>query len=519
MERKVSVIIPVYNASESLVRCVESIVLGEFEDVEVILVEDCSKDNSWDICQLLSERYQNVKCYQNPKNKGVSYTRNQGLYHADSDFVMFVDSDDWVSSKYIEKMVEAAENNEESLNICGFYYLDNVVGYRRKYLWNDGEEEICTVDSDYFFSLVENSLLQSLCNKIFRMDIILSNKICLDESQNMGEDFQFVLDYMHASQTKKCRIINQPLYYYVRENNVSLMSRFGLIEHDNEFNRLDKLRDICGVNKTTIDKRYEKAVEDLKYNYIYHICRSSKISVTEKLAFIEKYMKDGKAKKHYYNQKELIYKEKIMSYITKCKDLPIRVKGKLQRIRRDNIAKKAQMQLKIKDISIISQNCIGGVFYHDMHMQFLSPTIDLFFKEPDFVKFVRNLEYYMSVDLKMCWGEEYPIGILEDIKIYFMHYKTCLEAKESWERRRQRINWNKIFILATDQEGFDENVWRQWSQIKYPKVLFTVVERKSFDIVSFPQYKESGCVPNLIPDREFYKDGILIKSINNYKTY
>ena len=116
----------------------------------------------------------------------------------------------------------------------------------------------------------------------------------------------------------------------------------------------------------------------------------------------------------------------------------------------------------------------------------------------------------------MYWQEEYPVGLLEDVKVYFMHYSTCREAKDAWDRRKKRINWKKIVVLATDTEEFDEDVWRLWSQITYPKVLFTVSERKSSEVVNYPEYKELGSVPNLIPDREFYKNGVLIETVNTY---
>ena len=113
----------------------------------------------------------------------------------------------------------------------------------------------------------------------------------------------------------------------------------------------------------------------------------------------------------------------------------------------------------------------------------------------------------MECDLEMRWEEEYPVGRLDDIEIYFMHYETCKEAKELWNRRRQRINWGNIIVLSTDREKFDETVFHQWKQIPYPKVLFTAQRQFSEDAdsVFFPQYSEQGCVPDLIPQREFYK--------------
>ena len=94
MACKASVIVPVYNAEKTLRRCVESIVLGQERNIEVILVEDCSKDHSWELCLELAQEFPNVTAVQNERNSGVSFTRNRGLELAQGDYILFVDSDD-----------------------------------------------------------------------------------------------------------------------------------------------------------------------------------------------------------------------------------------------------------------------------------------------------------------------------------------------------------------------------------------------------------------------------------------
>ena len=164
--------------------------------------------------------------------------------------------------------------------------------------------------------------------------------------------------------------------------------------------------------------------------------------------------------------------------------------------------------------SIISQNCIGGVLYHDMGMQFLSPTVNTFIKEPDFVKFVLNLRHYLSYDLQMRWGEEYPIGRLDDIEIHFMHYGTCEDARESWERRKARINYDKIFVLSTDRDGFDHGVYQLWKTIPYPKVLFTAHREFTEDAIFYPEFEKDGQVGDLIFKRDFYANGLVYSKLN-----
>lgn len=94
-------------------------------------------------------------------------------------------------------------------------------------------------------------------------------------------------------------------------------------------------------------------------------------------------------------------------------------------------------RLKNKEISIISTNCIGGVLSHDLGLQFKSPTVNLFFRAEDFIKFCENLEYYMSIDRFVeCYDEKiiedrtYPVAYLGDLTLYLVHYSSVEEAEK-----------------------------------------------------------------------------------------
>ena len=85
-----------------------------------------------------------------------------------------------------------------------------------------------------------------------------------------------------------------------------------------------------------------------------------------------------------------------------------------------------------ENVSLISQNCVGGIIYHDANQRFLSPTVNLYILPKDFIKFVNNLDYYLSLTPKVKMGKAYPIGTLGDIKINFMHYFSPEEAVEKF---------------------------------------------------------------------------------------
>lgn len=508
-----SVIVPVYNAEKTLRKSVEALCYGEERNLEIILIDDCSKDNSWELCIELSVEFDNVRCFRNEKNSGVSYTRNHGLKEATAPYVLFVDSDDWVSSHYAGLLLSEINNHPDSLPVCGYCYIDKVSNTRTNTLFSTNETDV--VEMSDVFSLYDKTLLQQLWNKIFRRDLIEEHSVRFDESQSMGEDFQFVLDYMEAAQIKTCTVLNEPLYYYIRWNSSSLMSKFGFVDNQPEFDRMEQLARIAGPGSET---RRDAMTVQIKRNYIYHIARNVSRTKTEKLVAIEKIVKDGRAAVCYREQRLQYAKEQLYASLKKAKQLIPRVKGRLQRSQLQKRIANATSGVNVDGVTFISQNCIGGVLYHDLGMQFLSPTINIFIPEPGFVKMVLNLQHYMEQELVIRWGEEYPIGTIDDVEIHFMHYSTCKEAKESWNKRKARINWDKIFVIGTDRDGFDDSVYEQWKQITYSKILFTAHSKYTEDAVCYPEYETEGQVGDLISKRSFYKGAILTtklgKSVN-----
>lgn len=506
---KISIIIPVYRSEKTLRKCVESIVYGEEKDLEVILVEDCSPDGSWALCQCLAQEFPQVKVYQNESNCGVSHTRNRGLEEASGKYVLFVDSDDWVSGSYAKTLIETQENNPGAMVVCGYTFIDHTSNTRSYY----GVSEETKLLRKDFFQLVEKVLFQQLWNKVFCLEEIRKHKIRFNETINMGEDYQFVLDVIERSGCKECVIIDRPMYYYVRYGNGSLMDNWVKNEKiDEAINRIRRLSDICGVNEQT-----EQRIEQFKQSFVYHIARAQTLSKEQKLAKIQELMADGKAATHYRKQRMIMMREKLPACRTGASRIIKRIVGKLQALRNTRRIRKAQKAFTNRDVTIISQNCIGGVVSHDMNMPFRSPTVNLFFPVDDFVRFVGRLEHYLNMDLLLSWAEEYPVGKLGDVELHFVHYTTCQEAKTAWERRKNRVNMRNVVVLSTDRDGFDDGVFAKWKEIPYPKLLFTACEKYAGDkdSIFFPQYNKSGYVPDLIPKREFYIGNKLVSIINN----
>ncbi len=502
-----SIIIPVYNAERTLRRCVESIALGRERNIQILLVEDGSRDGSWKLCQELAAEFGCVTCLRNEANKGVSHSRNRGLEAAEGAYILFADSDDWVSGRYVQALLALARENPESLPICAMHFIDHVHNSRRDYCW-DGPAE---VPRERFFDLAQASFLQNVWNKAFRRDIIQGAGLGFDEKMCMGEDYQFVLDYMQAMDCRQCTILNEPLYYYIRWNRNSLMSQYGFAQAQAESRRLDQLHRLSGLTATT--RRDEMALRSRR-NGVYHIVRSPHHSRREKLAAIEEVWADGHPERHYRQQSGLRAKETLTGLAADIRSLPAKVRDRWEQLQQRRLQKQLRRTVTAENVTILSQNCIGGVVYHDLGQQFLSPTINTFIPEPDFMKLVLNLGHYMQQELVMAWGEEYPVGMLGDVQIHFMHYDTCAQAKAAWNRRRERIRYDKILVLATDRDGFDETSYGLWKQIPYPKLLFTARECYTQDALCLPEFAAQGSWGQALDRRKLYHKQILRDLLN-----
>lgn len=128
------------------------------------------------------------------------------------------------------------------------------------------------------------------------------------------------------------------------------------------------------------------------------------------------------------------------------------------------ISKRARAKLKNDHFTILCSNCIGGVIYHRLGKQFLSPTINMFIKEPDFVEFCLHLDYYLNQKLQFHESKmEYPVGILPgdgvnipSISLHFNHDKIPETAEANWEKRKLRINRDNLYIILYNLSGVTE---------------------------------------------------------------
>lgn len=164
-----------------------------------------------------------------------------------------------------------------------------------------------------------------------------------------------------------------------------------------------------------------------------------------------------------------------------------RIKGQINKIKINKFIKKYKKQLKSQlendNFTILASNCAAGIIYNRLDKPFLSPTINMWFKQGEFIRFCTNLKHYIQCDLEFVDMNEYdfPVARLDDIYLYFNHSKTREEAEYDWNRRKSRINYDNLYILMYDRGILPKEEYLKLNNIKCKnKVVFTA--DKNFDL-------------------------------------
>lgn len=281
---KISIVVAVYNAEKTLKKCVDSLLNQTYNNIEIILVNDCSKDNSLDICKEYSKTSDNVKVISNDRNSGVSDTRNNGIDNSTGEYICFVDSDDYVESNYIEVLYYYYQKYN-TVPICGFVYHDEYNHAKPvKYSWS-GDEGLVSLGEA--FKLKSELYLTALWNKLFDRKLIVDRNIRFDTNVSVGEDLRFSVDYFIKNNVDKICVLSEPLYHYMKLTDNSLMSNF-VDNFDREKDNLDLIRSLAIKYNKSVDVEYKKAIEQVKTSMIYLIMRDKKFSNKEKFIRIKK---------------------------------------------------------------------------------------------------------------------------------------------------------------------------------------------------------------------------------------
>lgn len=255
MDKLISIIVPVYNTEKFLRKCIESILKQSYKNIEIILINDGSTDGSNQICLEYAEIDSRIiTIYQ--KNGGVSKARNKGLEIANGDYIVFIDSDDFVEEHYVKELYCKIQNYD--IVICG---IGRFINGKKK---SEFLEEHEMNKYELIAQTLESKFIGGYpVNKIFKKSIIEKYNIRFNEKIHIGEDMIWILDYLNHCE--KGIYISEVLYYYRLNDNSMLQSS---IRHK-KFNKKNlEVLIVDDILKDTIAWKNKDVLSALAYRYI-----------------------------------------------------------------------------------------------------------------------------------------------------------------------------------------------------------------------------------------------------------
>ena len=211
----VSIIVPVYNAEAYLERCVRSILQQTYENIELILVNDGSTDNSLAACQRFAAEDARVIVIDKP-NGGVSDSRNCGIAKARGKYLQFADSDDWLAPEATALLVQRAEQSKCEFVIAPFYRVIERILLVNGHIKEDGKYTIAEFALE-MMKAPSNFYYGVMWNKLYRRDIVRENNLQCSPEISWCEDFIFNLQYL--CYVKHVYVLQEPIYYYFKRRN------------------------------------------------------------------------------------------------------------------------------------------------------------------------------------------------------------------------------------------------------------------------------------------------------------
>lgn len=249
----VSIIVPVYNAEMYLEQCVDSLLQQTYQNVEIILVDDGSTDRSGNMCDIYAEKESRVKVYHQ-ENSGQAVARNVALTVAEGDYVIYVDSDDYVRIDYVEKLLELVFE----------YRVDIIQCYAQKF-WENGKAETLKIKENKVQIYTASEALREFCYqrkfyagpcaKIIRKELMEG----LEFPSNMGYE-DLAIMYRLIGKASRIALAPEVMYFYRQHINSTMHTVFS-------DKKVDRIR-IAEEMKSYIEQNYPENRQAMKTRYL-----------------------------------------------------------------------------------------------------------------------------------------------------------------------------------------------------------------------------------------------------------
>lgn len=278
MDPQISIIIPIYNAEKYIKRCVSSVIDQSYDKLEILLVNDGSTDNSLNICEAFAAKDNRIKVISQ-NNGGVSKARNTGLRLAKGEYVMFLDSDDYMLPDMCKTMLDVLHSKQADCVICGIQEPEGGLWCPQR---NIDYSALTDFKRDFIYQL-NTELLSPCWNKIFKRQLITN---LFNEEISFGEDLIFDLEYL--DNCSRLSFITTPLVYHEKQIAGSLVTKTGL-QRLMDIEKIHKvIMQFAGEENISYDL-HKKYIRDLTV-YVRFFFLDKSISLNDKKKILKKWI-------------------------------------------------------------------------------------------------------------------------------------------------------------------------------------------------------------------------------------
>lgn len=257
MNYKVSVIVPIYKVEQYLHRCVDSIIKQTYKNLEIILVDDGSPDKCGNICDEYATKDSRIKSIHK-KNGGLSDARNYGMNYATGDFVLFVDSDDWLELEMIEVMINTAQEYNADIVQSSFYYAYEDYLLLDDRYYKEDDAPVILNKNELMKALVINERVKNFAwGKLYKIDLVKNIPF---KKGVLYEDVFWAHNVMDKVETYV--ILHTPMCYYLQRND-SIVYNYTL-------KNLDIIKGLK-ERHTFIEEHYNELIPE-SYKIIFNTC-------------------------------------------------------------------------------------------------------------------------------------------------------------------------------------------------------------------------------------------------------
>lgn len=259
---KISICVPIYGVEKYIERCAISLFEQTYKNIEYIFINDCTKDNSIKVLEETIKKYpdrqQQVKIINHPINKGLAVSRNTGVANSTGEFIMHVDSDDYIDKDTVQKAVQ--KQSEDNADIISFgcyreYRNNTIIQLPPEF---NSPEDMC-------LKLIEKKINIGIWGRLYRLSLYTDNNIRVKENINVAEDYQ--VSPILAYYAQKVSYIQEPLYHYNLCNPSSYVNSYSEKRISDVFASFNVLKDFFQEK----DDKFRNAIKYSEVNILYRI--------------------------------------------------------------------------------------------------------------------------------------------------------------------------------------------------------------------------------------------------------